>query len=528
MGYPYSDIAFTSEVREVQAQLGSREQYAFLDQISDSGDRFGDREKAFIKQADHFFQATVSASGWPYVQHRGGPTGFLKVIDDQTLGFADFVGNRQYLSVGNLKTDNRISLILMDYANQRRLKILGRARTVEVSDEPQLAKGLSVEGYNGRVERAFVIDVEGFDWNCPQHITPRFTEAEVGSMTAPLHSQVKRLKNQLSKIAKAELPTQLGRGTLALKITGVIQLTNDIRSYQLRDVNGGDLPLISAGAHLQIPVRLGDGTISTRLYSISSNPMQRDYFEISVLRQIDGKGGSISVHDDFHIGMHLNCDLPENKFELDDGLEPAVFIAGGIGITPIRSMLYKAKLSGRKFELHYVVKSRKDAAFIKELQTEFKDSVTVYATDENRRFVADELLKDRNGAQIYVCGPSRLMDSILTSAKTFGMPEKNVHYERFSAKAEGVGNANFSVTLARSGVVVNVPPDKSILEVVEEEGVKAAFSCRTGNCGMCAVKVLDGKPDHHDEVLTTEQREDESLICICVSRSNSESLVLDL
>jgi predicted pyridoxine 5'-phosphate oxidase superfamily flavin-nucleotide-binding protein len=202
MGYPYSDIMFTPEVRGIQSVQGSRQQYAFLDETTDRGEQLGQREKAFIGQADHFFQATVSASGWPYVQHRGGPAGFLKVIDDQTLGFADFAGNRQYLSVGNLGTDKRISLILMDYANQRRLKILGHARTVEAADDPDLARSLAVPGYKGRVERAFLIEVKGFDWNCPQHITPRFTQAQVESMTAPLRSQIEGLKQQLDKAAQ--------------------------------------------------------------------------------------------------------------------------------------------------------------------------------------------------------------------------------------------------------------------------------------------------------------------------------------
>ena len=206
MGYAFSDITFTREVRDEQSRQGSREQYAFLDQVPEGSDQLRGREKSFIKQADHFFQATVSASGWPYVQHRGGPAGFLKVIDDKTIGFADFSGNRQYISVGNLKTDNRISLILMDYANQRRLKILGRVRTIEATDNPELMESLKIPGYKGRIERAFLIDVEGYDWNCPQHITPRFTETQIEAMVAPLHNEINRLKDLLAKATKAEVP----------------------------------------------------------------------------------------------------------------------------------------------------------------------------------------------------------------------------------------------------------------------------------------------------------------------------------
>ena len=210
MGKAFSDIAFTAQVRDMQTRLGSRERYAHLDHALDRGDRLGRREIAFIEAADHFYQATVSETGWPYVQHCGGPAGFLKVIDDRTLGFVDFVGNVQYVSVGNLQKDDRISMIVMDYANQRRLKLLGRARTVEIDDDPELIERLRDPGYRGLAERAFVITVEGFDWNCPQHITPRFTEAEIAAMIAPLHAQVRALKDQLAQLSARHPADRLG------------------------------------------------------------------------------------------------------------------------------------------------------------------------------------------------------------------------------------------------------------------------------------------------------------------------------
>lgn len=529
MGYAYSDIAFTSQVRDIQTQQGSREQYAFLDQMSERGDYLGDREKTFIEQADHFFQATTSAAGWPYVQHRGGPTGFLKVIDDNTLGFADFVGNRQYISVGNLKTDNRISLIVMDYANQRRLKILGRARTAEATDAPELAERLAMPGYPGRVERTILINVEGYDWNCPQHITPRFTEVEIGTMTGPLHSQIKRLKEQLTKTVKTDLPAELGTGPLSLRIAGVRQLANNIRAYELRALNGDDLPKVSAGAHIEVPVRLPDSSLGTRTYSIASDPAQRKHYEIAVLRQADGTGGSIAAHEEFRLGIVLNCALPGNNFVLDGSDAPAVFIAGGIGITPIRSMLHEAKIRNKVFELHYAVKSRQDAAFIEQLETEFTGNVTLYEGDHDNRLDVEALLqRSKNGKQIYVCGPARLIDAVLSTAQALGAPEGSVHYERFSAPVDTASNVPFSVTLTRSRVVVNVPADSTILEAVEQHGIHAAYSCRTGNCGMCAVKILDGAPDHRDEALTQAQRDEGRLMCICISRSNGEPLTLDL
>jgi len=198
MSRAFSDIAFTPTVRELQTRMGSRKNYAALDRSSDRRDRLTDKEIAFISARDSFYQATVSETGWPYVQFRGGPAGFLKVRNDKTLAYADFRGNVQYISVGNLLTNERISIILMDYPNQRRLKLLGRVRLVQAGEDPQLMQELHHPDYSATVERAFVITIEGYDWNCPQHITPRFTEAEVTAAVAPLHERIRTLEAELA------------------------------------------------------------------------------------------------------------------------------------------------------------------------------------------------------------------------------------------------------------------------------------------------------------------------------------------
>src|SRR3990172_4139931 len=141
--------------------------------------------------------ATVSETGWPYIQHRGGPPGFLRVLDEKTIGLADFRGNRQYISVGNLKTDDRVSLFLMDYPNRARLKILRRARVVDADDREMLQR-LVLPDYKVQVERGLLIAVEAFDWNCPQHITPRFTPAEIEAATAPFRQRIAELEEALS------------------------------------------------------------------------------------------------------------------------------------------------------------------------------------------------------------------------------------------------------------------------------------------------------------------------------------------
>ncbi len=177
MAHQFAKIAFTDSVREQQAINRSREMYAGMDEGEDTNNIFGEREKQFIEARDSFYMASVSETGWPYVQHRGGPRGFMRVFDEHTLGFADFSGNRQYVSVGNFHKDDRVSLFFMDYPSRTRLKLLGRVKLIDNSDSEILPR-LELDSYRARVERGFIIQLEAFDWNCPQHITPRFTEAE--------------------------------------------------------------------------------------------------------------------------------------------------------------------------------------------------------------------------------------------------------------------------------------------------------------------------------------------------------------
>lgn len=203
MSRAYSDLAFTPAVRAMQTRMGSRSSYARLDQAEDRRDELTQQEAEFIHERDGFYQATVGETGWPYVQFRGGPAGFLKVLDAKTLAYADFRGNLQYISVGNLAGNDRVSLILMDYAHQRRLKILGRVRLVSVAEDPALLARLQLPHYRAQVERAFVITVEAFDWNCPQHITPRFTEAEIEQAVLPLRMELERAQRELAQLRAA-------------------------------------------------------------------------------------------------------------------------------------------------------------------------------------------------------------------------------------------------------------------------------------------------------------------------------------
>jgi predicted pyridoxine 5'-phosphate oxidase superfamily flavin-nucleotide-binding protein len=195
MPYGFLDIAITPSVKAAQAANGSAHLWENF-KGHRAFDRFTENEAAFIGGRDSFYMATISESGWPYVQHRGGPRGFLRVIDDRTLAFADFAGNRQYLSLGNLAADGRVSLILMDYANRRRLKIFAHAEVKDLADNPELAAKIATPGYRGKAERAFVLHLDAFDWNCPQHIPQRFDAQDVAQAVATLQRRIEALETE--------------------------------------------------------------------------------------------------------------------------------------------------------------------------------------------------------------------------------------------------------------------------------------------------------------------------------------------
>jgi predicted pyridoxine 5'-phosphate oxidase superfamily flavin-nucleotide-binding protein len=196
MSSNFGSLAFTPVVKALQEKHGSRPQYARLERSAASRARLGPQETWFIGERDTFYMASIGSTGWPYVQHRGGPKGFLKVLDERTIAFADYRGNRQYVSTGNLTTDDRVALILMDYPRQARLKILGRAEILEGASTRAWIEKVRDSDYKAVVERVFVIHLEAFDWNCPQHIVPRYTEEEIREAVAPLEKRVKKLEEE--------------------------------------------------------------------------------------------------------------------------------------------------------------------------------------------------------------------------------------------------------------------------------------------------------------------------------------------
>ncbi|ABM15505.1 MULTISPECIES: pyridoxamine 5'-phosphate oxidase family protein [Mycolicibacterium] len=203
MSKHYGSIAFTGDVRAVQSEHGSEAFYGrklAAGKASSGRDPLTGEEKEYLSERDGLFLASVGETGWPYVQFRGGPRGFVRVLDDHTIGWADFRGNLQYISTGNVNGDDRVAIIAVDYAQRRRLKIFGHARIVTAEQDAALIQSLSDSTYDAVVERAVVVGVDAYDWNCPQHITPRFTLEELEPALAPLRSELSSLQAENARL----------------------------------------------------------------------------------------------------------------------------------------------------------------------------------------------------------------------------------------------------------------------------------------------------------------------------------------
>lgn len=550
MGHRFAELAFTSEVKKIQTEMNSRSGYASMEQGEDFNYLLSAREADFIEARDSFYMASVSETGWPYVQHRGGPAGFLRVLDAKTIGFADFSGNRQYISTGNFKTNDKVALILMDYPNRTRLKILGRVRTLSATNNEELNQ-LELPDYRARIERGFIIKIEAFDWNCPQHITPKYSESDIQNLIAPLTSENTKLKAELLAASQQSTAVKeegaplkvLGEGPLQLIVSGIRQLTTRVRAFELRSPEGLDLPEIDAGAHLQIPVKNPHGEVEFRNYSICSNPSRRDIYEIAVLREESAMGlsqstsetsssvpfsGSAAVHEQFALGLIINCAMPLNHFRLHEDRRTAILIAGGIGITPIKSMAQHLQYQQREFSIHYAGRGDKEMAFFDRLQREFKARLFDYKSDENQRLDISKILANApKTAVFYVCGPERLINAVTSQAEKQGIAANRIRYERFhSPKITHAKTVH--IKLERSKVAIEVKPEQSILDAIIEAGIAIPFSCKTGACKSCAVKVIDGVPEHEDVALSDQEKTTYRLMCPCVSRAKTTSLTLDL
>ncbi|MDN6876408.1 PDR/VanB family oxidoreductase [Pseudomonas citronellolis] len=312
---------------------------------------------------------------------------------------------------------------------------------------------------------------------------------------------------------------------LTLRVAEIASAARDALVIELRDPAGGELPAFTPGAHIEL--HLPGGLV--RQYSLCGDARQRDAYRVGVGLAPASRGGSRYVHQQLRVGDLLSVTPPRNHFPLFEDAAEFVFFAGGIGITPILSMIHWCEANRRPWRLFYLVRSRERAAFLDQLAA-YGSRVTLHADEEAGGLfdIAGNLARLPAQAHLYTCGPTPLMLAVEAAARAF--PAEQVHFEWFSPRqVEKAGaDAPFTLKLARSGKCLEVPAEQSILRVLEANGVCVENSCREGTCGSCETRVLAGIPDHRDSVLSEAERKANRTLMVCVSRALSATLELDL
>jgi ferredoxin-NADP reductase len=317
-------------------------------------------------------------------------------------------------------------------------------------------------------------------------------------------------------------------GTLSVRVARIETLTPEIKRFTLVDPEGKHLPAFSGGSHVVVVMQDGDKT-HRNAYSLMGSPYDSSAYQIAVRRVEDGRGGSRHLHDCVEEGALLQILQPANLFPLAKHARQHVFIAGGVGITPVYSQMEELHIKQANFELHLAVRSAEHATLGLELQARYGACVHLYVHDQGQHLNIAQVLTNRPlGSHVYVCGPDGMINDTVDSAHALGWTESHIHYERFVE--QGSTGLPFSVTLARQGVTIEVPPDQSLLEAAEQAGYKVPYLCRGGACGYCETEVLevDGELDHRDDWLSEEDKLSKRKFMPCVSRATCSRLVVDL
>ena len=301
---------------------------------------------------------------------------------------------------------------------------------------------------------------------------------------------------------------------------------NGVAVLQLVSADGKGLPGFSAGAH--IDVRITPDMI--RQYSLSNASSGSDmanHYRIGVLNDPESRGGSVALFNDFHVGKEIQISTPRNHFEVASHDGVAILVAGGIGITPILSMAHELKRAGRDFEIHYCLNKLSNGAFVDELETEFSSQLKIHCSID-KKFEPNEAFANRdNDAHLYVCGPNGFMDWVMAAAKEKGIANERIHFEYFNADVDLAGDS-IEVYCSDSDKTVMVGADESIANALSNAGIKVDVSCEQGVCGTCITDVLEGIPDHRDQFLTDEEKDDNDQMALCCSRAKGPKLVLEI
>ncbi|CAG9620016.1 PDR/VanB family oxidoreductase [Sutcliffiella rhizosphaerae] len=302
--------------------------------------------------------------------------------------------------------------------------------------------------------------------------------------------------------------------------------TNTIKRFVMKRLDGKKLSSFIAGSHIKLFIPSERGEMERR-YSLTSDPNNREFYEIAVKWSIDSKGGSSYLHTHASVGDSLQISFPKNYFSLSPSARHHVFYAAGIGITPFLSMLTMLKRGGESFKLHYAATSKQDCAFYHRLKNLSEKEISFYFSSDRQRLNTDSLYNHQIGTHIYICGPTSFTTSFKETALEIGYPSVNIHYEHFGSPIPAEFASSFLIQF-NDGRQLVVNQDVSVLDTLVQAGHSIPFSCKIGRCGTCEIKVKAGSILHLDEFLTDDEKQLNKSMMVCVSRCKGELLQLDL
>ncbi len=468
---------------------------------SAQGKELSAAQKTLIAGADTFFVASAHPDHGVDASHRGGHPGFIQLLNDRQIRIPDFAGNSMFNTLGNFASYPYAGLVFIDFERGRLLQLTGRPEILWDLDDP--------DEETGGTRRYWQFDISGWQESAlPFQLAWELLDA------SPFIPEQRR-------------ETSAG-STLSLRVERIRREAEHIKSFRLGALDGGLLPEFQPGSHLQLKVQLADGRHDERHYSLLSDPNNRTLYEIAVLAEPGGRGGSLYLHEQIHEGDVVESRAPKNEFPMADNAKHSILIAGGIGITPILSMLQRLASKRQSLEMHYSARTYSAFAFRDRVEQIAGDNVRFYASRERQgqRLDLERLLSGpRPEVHVYVCGPRRMISAVREMAVVQGWPSAQIHFESFGAQPLA-DDRPIRVHLDKSNMTLTVQAERSILDTLLDAGVSVAHDCKRGECTMCTTRVLDGEPDHRDLCLNSEERA--SSMCVCVSRARGEELRLDL
>ncbi len=466
------------------------------------GTELEDAQRALIAAADTLFVASAHPEHGVDASHRGGRPGFVRILNPRRMRIPDYPGNSMFNTLGNFAVYPRAGLVFLDFDNSRTLQLTGRVEMLwdqhDAGDE------------TGGTCRYWEFEIEHWiESALPRQLRWELLDYSPHNPVAP-----SAMSNEAT--------------SLRLRVLQTTQEAHGIRSFRLGALDGAELPAFAPGAHLPVHIRLADGKEVIRHYSILSSPNERRHYEIAVLLEADGRGGSRFMHEQLQADDVLDAELPRNDFPLATDATHNILIAGGIGITPILSMLRSLMHEQASLELHYAARSAKHLAYQSQVTQLAGDKAQLYLSEgpAAARLNFDELLSTpKKEHHVYVCGPVRMIEAVRGAAARAGWSPDQIHFESFGLGSTAA-NREIQVRLARADRTVRVPASQTILEALLDAGVTVPYECQRGECGMCATGLVSGEPDHRDVCLSSDERGHS--MCVCVSRAKGDRLLLDL